>query len=564
MRTKVFWDRLKSNIKEYKWNLLALCIIAGVLWSFTLQKEGYHMDELLSYELSNAEYNPWIVPTQPEGRLAKFVHEEIDADSFSRTLSNIFAVIKDVVQNRGSSLLATYKAEVYEEPVWIDRQTFSDYITVDKTDSFNYLSVYFNVKDDNHPPLHYMLLHTVSSLFRGQAAPFMGGLINLAAILGICILLMKIAELLWQDKRYGIMAALLYGLSSAAVATQLLIRMYGLMTFFCVAALYLHLKKEKEESFQHNKTLILVTVSGFLTQYFFLFYILILAAVTAFRLLRNKKGQALFWYMRSMATAAVIGLICFPFAISDVFKSSRGTEVLEKLGGGFAEYGERLLAFGKIVIERSFGGIFGILLILCAVAVALLFNREKRKEAHTGYAVMLLLPAAGYFLLAAKLSPYLVDRYVMAVFPFMALLLTMAFVRLKMPGVCMAVVATGFFVRLFFYDGEYLYKGYAFQEKTAESYAEYPCICIYEGSGYYENLIEFTKYKKTLLVTPAELSQRSADEVLEAGEPVVALIKGGLEEAQIKEILEEKYGYHMESVLVSESVYGDRIYLFTP
>ena len=52
-------------------------LMSGIMCVGVSFKEGYHMDELLSFELANARYNPWIVPTQPEGRLAKFVREEI-------------------------------------------------------------------------------------------------------------------------------------------------------------------------------------------------------------------------------------------------------------------------------------------------------------------------------------------------------------------------------------------------------------------------------------------------------------------------------------------------------
>ena len=41
----------------------------------------------------------------------------------------------------------------------------------------------------------------------------------------------------------GICMGLLYGLSAGAIATALLIRMYGTMTFMCVALFYLHVKK---------------------------------------------------------------------------------------------------------------------------------------------------------------------------------------------------------------------------------------------------------------------------------------------------------------------------------
>ena len=83
--------------------LAALLCILVVLCGFVAQKEGYHMDELLSFELSNAAFNPWIVPTQPEGRLAKFMREEIYGDTFGQTLSNLKGTVQDVIANRGNS-----------------------------------------------------------------------------------------------------------------------------------------------------------------------------------------------------------------------------------------------------------------------------------------------------------------------------------------------------------------------------------------------------------------------------------------------------------------------------
>lgn len=69
--------------------LLAVILCLVLMGAGVSRKEGYHMDELLSFELANARYNPWIVPTQPEGRLAKFVNEEIEGDSAGETLENL-------------------------------------------------------------------------------------------------------------------------------------------------------------------------------------------------------------------------------------------------------------------------------------------------------------------------------------------------------------------------------------------------------------------------------------------------------------------------------------------
>lgn len=447
---------MKGRADRGKWGAeiaaVVLCIVLlGVL---VCQKEGFHMDELLSFELSNAEFNPWIVPTQPEGRLAKFVRNEIDGDSLGETLGNFAAVVEDVVRNRGGSKLLTYKADVYGEPVWITGEQFLDYITARKGDAFNYLSVYFNVKDDNHPPLHFMLLHTVSSIFRGKACPWMGCAINLAAVAAVLVLLIRLGRMLAEalglgrySRQAGLLCALLYGLSCGAAATVLLIRMYAMLTLWCVALLYVIVKKWRDRSFdRHNKGLIAVTLLGFWTQYFFLFYCVLLAAVALILLLSKKRIREFWCLVRSFAIAAVIGVAAFPFAIADVFSSGRGVEALENLSRGLSGYGQRIAAFWGILWDKALSP--GLWIVLAASAVACLFSAIRRrkevpraalkpcakmpanpaameaenKPAGKGaYLSMLLIPMAGYFLLAARMSPYLVDRYIMPLFPLAAL-----------------------------------------------------------------------------------------------------------------------------------------------
>ena len=435
-------DRVKKRIKKclpYWPEGLILIVCAIVLLLGISAKKGYHQDELLSFELSNAEFNPWIVPTQPQGRLAKYVENEIRGDGFIDTAGNLWDTVTDVWENRGSSKLLSYQADVYLEPAWIDRETFWEYVTVDEKDDFDYLSVYFNVKDDNHPPLHFMLLHTMSSIFRGSIQPMMGCFINLCFVLGTMILLMKIAGICMklmgcgdQGRITGVGAAMLYGLSAGALSTTLLIRMYAMLTFFCVLLLYVHLKKlysyrlcidqKDAQGFESkNKGLIAVTVLGFLTQYFFLFYCFALALVTFVILLREKRMKELGKYVISMIIAAVIGLICFPFAIGDVFSSGRGEEALGNLKSGFGDLFMRVSAFLEI-LGRAEGMIcIFALLMICFGWGILSLRKEKRQK---GLWAILIIPVIAYFLLAAKLSPFLVDRYVMPIFPMVILLIT--------------------------------------------------------------------------------------------------------------------------------------------
>ena len=589
------------GIKGYLWELLVLLCVAGTLCFFAARKEGYHMDELLSFELSNAEFNPWIVSTQPVGRLAKFVREEIRGESFQETWFNLVSTMRDVAYHRGESRLLQYKADVYPEPIWISAQQFKEYITVDERDSFNYLSVYFNVKDDPHPPLYYLLLHTVSSLFRGKVEPVMGCAINILAILGCCLCFLRLGRLLEAQgilpvgygRILGLGACLVYGLSQGAVAATLLIRMYGLLSFWCVAFFVMHVTRWLGEGFcGKNKILGTVAVLGFLTQYFFLLYCFALAAVTAVLLWRGRRYRELKAYVCSMAAAAAVGLALWPFAVKDVFLGDRGVEALGSLGEGLSGYSLRLQAFGGILMERCLGGraVFPVLFCLAAIlaAAGILWWRgrrkitagevlsgektaeggEARRDARRVLLLMLLLPAVCYFLLAARLSPFLVGRYIMPLFPFGAmgimLLLGGAFsvfqVRKRylalLPAVALGVVSVAF------YEGDYLYQGYDRQVETAGLYQDLPCVCLYEDVGYYYNLIEFTRYQETLLSTLSELQCRQEPLAPNGEVCLVVLRKAGVDEKEALEAL-LVHGYRVEQVLLraEESVYGDTLYL---
>lgn len=601
---------MEKTRKKHKWvpETLALLFAAAVLLGCISQKQGYHQDEMLVYELANAEFNPWIVPTQPQGRLAKYVENEIRGESLSETLGNIADTVADVLRNRGSSKLLTYTADVYDEPVWIDRETFRDYITVDGEDAFNYLSVYFNVKDDNHPPLHFMVLHTVSSIFRGQATPFMGCGINLVCVLGVMLLIMRICRRilgLWElephGRKVGITLALLYALSIGGRDTVLLIRMYAMVAVFCVALLAVHLDKLYSAQLgtadftRKNGLLIWITMLGFWTQYFFLFYCLALAAVTAVILWRADRKRELCCYIRSMVIAAVIGVAVFPFAISDVFSSGRGVEALENLGQGFSGYGTRLAAFGKILLTDL--GVIGryvlpIVLICCGLFVLIRRKSARtdvRENANEGVCAreislwcVLAVPAIAYFLLAARMAPYLVDRYIMPLFPIVMLAAGLGAVRvlqlLLRGGVHTAFLTDARWMRigqpllaavlvmlqlLEMASGTsvYTYSGYADQLEIADRYADNACLCLYKGVTYYENLTEFTRYEQTLLLTADELASRTDTASIAEQDALVVLVKSGVDGDSADAVLTERYGLRRSKVLY-EKEGGDTIYLY--
>lgn len=586
------WNSLR---KKYGVRIFIVILSMLFLCTFVSRKEGYHLDEILAFQLANAEYNPWIVPTQPVGRLAKFMAEYIDGENLGETISNIGFIVGDTLRNRSSSILANYKADVYEAPIWIDREMFQAYVRNDAGDDFNLLSVYFNVKDDNHPPLHFMCLHLMTSIFKGEISPWHGCVINLAAMAGVLWLLGLIGDLIFKQKSSSVALMILAGFSMGMVATTIWIRMYALLTLWTVWGLYLHLRKyagvEQDSFIRINEkngkvkwlgsvSLFVITLLSFWTQYFGLFFIIPLATVTVVLLLKDKRVQEFWAYVRTMVSAAAVGVGLYPFAIGDVLFSERGTEALSQWQNGFMEYVGRLQSFGSILARNVAGSEMVFAAAILVPGAVILYHSIKKTntcaQIEGWQIVMSGIPLLVYFLLAAKMSPYFVDRYIMAIFPITALVLVWLWdcatdiCGLKSKYVAAVCIGAALFVTMvsnISMKGQhtYLYRGYDEQVEVAKEYREYPMVCLYLGSGLYENVIEMEQYTQTILLKPEELASMDESRTEVTKDGYVALIKYPGEESgkvQLEQIM-DVFGGTKAELLYEGGAFGDAIYFVT-
>ena len=94
-------------------------------------KQGYFVDELWSYGLANSYYHPHV-----------------------------------------------YSDDALEER-WVSGEYFRDYLEVLPEQRFRYGSVVYNQTQDYHPPLFYMVLHTISSLFPNTFSKWYGIIPNI-------------------------------------------------------------------------------------------------------------------------------------------------------------------------------------------------------------------------------------------------------------------------------------------------------------------------------------------------------------------------------------------------
>ena len=189
---------------------------------------------------------------------------------------------------------------------------------------------------------------------------------------------------------------------------------------------------------------------------------------------------------------------------------------------------------------------------------------EQTKKTDAGiltekkYLLQMAVPCVGYFLVAVKIAPFYADRYLMPVFPLFAMLLAILVGKIFSGRWAFLVVVLMLLPNVIMVTPAYLYKGYERQVEIAKQ-AEVPCICVYHGVGYYQNLVEFTYYPQTLMVTEEELLDRTRDTVLSEQEELVLLLENGVDREQVYSYLENEYGFKVSKVLLEEGVHGDHI-----
>ena len=569
-----------NYLKLHLLTALSVIIVLAFDVFFAFQKEGYHMDEILSYELSNSEFTPWITPTQPEGRLEKYYRNEIHDERFGRTVSNLFSQVADVLKRRGGSTAASYTADVYDNPQWMSEDDITKYVTFYGSDSVIALSAYYNTTTDNHPPLYFMLLNIFSAVFsvfaNGTLSVWPGIILNMIFMAGSILMICGFFRDIAGRPYLGPVAALIYGLSPAGLNTVLLIRMYSMTSFFCLAftyVLFLKLRKEDEPRYK-NKLLTLITVLGFLTQYFVCIYYFFLTIIVVISLIVSKKTRILKGLIRALVISAIFGLIFYPFVYHDFFGTSIGNSVRESMAG-IGGYIEKIEAFGSIVARECAGGYAGLIVLLITMAAA--FAIAVKTKRVKVWAVAPALSAFGYFMTVSKIAPYTVDRYLMPVLGvvIVSFVISVSFVlRIVMEkilkdtkkrntvfGLLAAAFCAVSILFVFGNDPGYLYKGYEDQLKISERYESFDAVVVYEGTSFYQNVPELMNYDNCLLVKRDELAV--FDEFLDAHDELIVIEGPGIDRGEVLTTMGDMYGYRSVTVLMEDGVFGDRVCLLS-
>lgn len=448
--------------------LIAVSLIISSVYMFT--KQGYHEDELLTYNLANSS-------------------KQLSVDGG-----------------------------------WNTYDDFNEYLSVSPDNRFNYAQVYQNqIIDASHPPFYYALVHTVCSFFPSVFSKWLAYSINIFAMAGVLVLLFKIGKRVTSSNLYALLATGAYALSIACITTTIYLRMYATLTFFVLAFLNMSLRLYDKKNTVNIKDCIMLAVIvmfGVLTQYYFILFAGLIGLVFLVFKIKEKCVKDLVKYIVSALFGAGVALCIYPFIIANVLGGNRGLGSLEFSIDfitivTYVIY--KLCTYIEVLSKDLFLGQIWLFVLcsVCAAGFGIYFRFVKRKKLGRK-AMFIVVPTLVYFIGISLLSPFNSDRYVMASLPLVAMMFTFAFIkifelfknekfRLVLPISIVLAGAIGFMTVTPYYTYG---KTNLYEPKTDR--------CIFVGTAMLEwnkCIDKLMQYDEAMIIQTSEMSRTLFDEL---------------------------------------------------
>lgn len=446
------------------------------IMSFCVQKEGYHIDEIYSYSLSNSYFQPFLRWT-----------------------------------------------EGFNER-WYSGEELESFLVVEENERFAYDSVYYNQKKDVHPPLYYYLLHTICSLFPNSFSKWYGLGLNLVIFFFLQLSLFLLTKKISGSDWTSFFVVVLYGFSIAAINTITFVRMYALLTLWVVLFLLIHCwilspTKRNKIYWKHLLLLSIVTISGTLTQYYFLIFAFSFCGCICVSFLFSHSWKKLMQYAFVELSSVGISVWLFPPMVDHLISGSRGTEAVANMVTG-KNWGNHLVSYLAIVdyelcfdiakVAMGFLFIWFIIYFVQKYLICFQFSYDKvlhrisfqanRVESvrgdfpisqHTFLGVAIGVAIAFYLLLISRIAPYQEDRYIMCILPVIVMIigvfLSGIFGKKTSTPVKSGILIFVMVVSLISSKNcylKYLYESHNQRTEISKEYDELPVIAVHETNGW--------------------------------------------------------------------------------
>ena len=533
--------------------VITLLVLTIIMFYWINQKEGFHEDEIFSYGSSNYSQDNVFQRYGSKDEVNQIIFDKILVGDLSNVTNNILNYL-----NNPNLFMQEYNDLVKQEkPIWKTKEEAKEYLTINDGDTLNFFSVYYNQSRDVHPPLFYFVVHIVSSICFGTFSKYIIFAINLIFFILSCLILRKILILL--DRRHlTIPLMILYGFSIGAISTVIFLRMYQMLVFFTLLSLYLHIKIIKNDYDINRKTrneLIVTTILGFLTQYYFCIFAFLEFIVLTVILVKKKKYDVLKKYIKYHIMSAIIGIIIFPASIYHIFFSYRGmgADIKVNLLESIITY------INELGYSFSMSGITLILIFaIISIILSILIIKKDRKRLNIPMVSIILIPTLLFFVVISIIAPQMASntliRYIAIVIPLVGLILILAIdyiLKEKLSKNAILMILTVFVLIWSVYGlvtnyPRYLYKGYNQILDIAKNNSELNYVYICDNNfTYLSALPEFMVYDKTKIININidNLELLKSDEELKTKKEFVLCIKKWLDCDEVLNDIMEYTGF---------------------
>ncbi len=414
---------MKEKVKESVLVAIIIIFVAAIALFFGSRKTDYYIDELWTYGLAN----------------------------------NIGSINPDIEFGKEYSGMGPYE----------------DFFVVKSGDGFNYVNVWQNQANDVHPPLYYVFVHTLCSLFPNTFSKWYGIAINLLWMIATSIMLYLLAKEITGSMIASAGIVLAYETSAIYINTLLFIRMYAQVTFFVIAFAYLFKKYwDKKLDKRFYIWFALIVILGMMTHYYFLIIAFALCVSLAIHLIYQKRFAELRTSVFVALGTGVLYLLCWYHFAGHLFRGYRGKEAISA-ALTFSGLADRIVRMISIINKEAFAGlmIFFVIALLMFIVI-----KAFKKEKIFDYEAALFLSSLFYIFVGSKIAPMKDVRYVMPVM--------------------FALFIAGYNVIL------YLFK-LRLSDKTAESIAIILFLILncynFESNGFYIKMDFYSQDKAELL-----------------------------------------------------------------
>ncbi len=336
---------------------------------------------------------------------------------------------------------------------WVSRQYMVDDFSHDSGDTYGHMldSVKF---DKVHPPLYYTLLYMLFSIFEGSTSIWIPLLLNLFFYLGSITLaycfLYKIFRKPWIAAT-SVLLAFNIGVISAAM----FIRMYMMLTFFVLAFIYVnYLIWINRRRWYLYILIFVITVCGFLTQYYFALF----AAgcyITEFLYdIVKKKYISLLGFTMAMVGSVMAATLIWKEWVRDIFGNVHSQSMFDKTGNIASAFLANIPRTIQFLYGTPFRNLYlPAFVIIFAGIIYIIFSKKMRESFNSDirYTLVKMYIAANFnALVITELAPdYLLsNRYYYAPAAVITIVgMVMIFMAVsslnnkKLPGIVVAAMA---------------------------------------------------------------------------------------------------------------------------